>query len=150
MGFFDNIKALTGIPQTDKKTTAPARRVKILIVEDEPSLGDALALKLEHEGFEAIRAENGQVGLEKVGTMHPQLILLDLQMPVMDGKTMLHKIREIPEHKTLPVIVLTNAGTIDNMEQTRKFDNASEFLIKSNVSLDEIIIKIKQFIPHNY
>ncbi len=67
-------------------------------------------------------------------------------MPVMDGKTMLHKLREIPEFKTLPVIVLTNAGDIDNIRETKFYYNASDFCIKSNTRIDEVVEKVNSFI----
>jgi CheY-like chemotaxis protein len=76
----------------------------------------------------------------------PNLVLTDLMMPVMDGKQMLHKIREIPEFKELPVIVLTNAGTADNIKETQFYNNANDFLIKSNVQPEEIVSKIKALI----
>ena len=76
----------------------------------------------------------------------PNIVLLDSLMPVLDGKTMLHKLREIPEFKTLPVIVLTNAGDADNMRETKFYDNASAFLIKSNVTPGDIANQVKTLI----
>jgi DNA-binding response OmpR family regulator len=92
---------------------------KVLIVEDEKALADALEMKLKHEGFAVARAANGQEGLEAVLSFSPDVILLDLMMPVMDGKTMLRKLRDLPQFKTLPIIVLTNAGTVDNIRKPR-------------------------------
>ena len=67
---------------------------KILIVEDELSLREALAKKLVSENFEVLEAENGQIGLEVATREKPDLILLDIIMPVMDGMTMLKKLKE--------------------------------------------------------
>jgi CheY-like chemotaxis protein len=67
-------------------------------------------------------------------------------MPVMDGKVMLRRLREMPEFATLPVIVLTNAGTVDNITETKTLYNASDFLIKSNVTPDDILVKVRQFV----
>jgi DNA-binding response OmpR family regulator len=119
---------------------------KVLIVEDETMLANALATKFKNEGFEVIKAENGQVGLDMAVSQKPDIILLDLMMPVMDGKIMLKHLREIPEFKFLPVIVLTNAGDVDSMRETKKYYDASDFLIKSNVTPDEILKKVRDFI----
>jgi DNA-binding response OmpR family regulator len=112
---------------------------KILIIEDETLLANTLEKKFVHAGFAVIKAANGQLGLDMTEANNPDVILLDLMMPVMDGKTMLHKLRENPKFKKLPVIVLTNAGDVDNMRETKVYDNASAFLIKSNTSPDELL-----------
>jgi DNA-binding response OmpR family regulator len=130
------------IPVTPGNSSAK----KVLIVEDEKPLADALEMKLKHEGFTVARATNGQEGLTAVLSFSPDVILLDLMMPVMDGKTMLRKLRDLPQFKTLPIIVLTNAGTVDNIRETQTFYNASEFFIKSNVSLEAIVTKIKELV----
>jgi CheY-like chemotaxis protein len=67
-------------------------------------------------------------------------------MPVMDGKVMLKRLREMPEFKTLPVIVLTNAGDVDTIRETKSYYNASDFLIKSNVTPDDILNKVRDYI----
>jgi DNA-binding response OmpR family regulator len=119
---------------------------KILIVEDEKMLADALELKFKHEGFTVLKADNGQTGLNLVTSDKPDIILLDLMMPVMDGKTMLKKVREIPEFKYLPVIVLTNAGDVDSIRETKTFYDANEFLIKSNVSPEDIVKAVRDLV----
>jgi DNA-binding response OmpR family regulator len=119
---------------------------KIVIVEDEQLLANALSLKLKKEGFETFIASNGQEGLDVITAQKPQLVLLDLMMPVMDGKTMLKHLREIPQFAALPVIVLTNAGEVDNITQTQRYLNAAAFLIKSNVSVSEIISTVKRML----
>jgi DNA-binding response OmpR family regulator len=131
-------------PTANVTTTYPPKRV--LIVEDEPALASALEVKLKHEGFEVAKAANGQAGLETASTFNPHVILLDLMMPVMDGKTMLRRLREIPQFSHLPVIILSNAGAVENIRETQVFFNASEFFIKSNVSLEEIVAKIKDLV----
>jgi DNA-binding response OmpR family regulator len=140
MGIFDFIGG--------KKNDQPViqSKGKVLIVEDEKMLADALELKLKNEGYEVLKAENGQAGLDIVNTNKPNIILLDLMMPIMNGKQMLQKLREIPEFKTLPVIVLTNAGDADNIKETKMYYNASDFLIKSNVSPEDIVNKVKMLV----
>ena len=142
MGFLDNLfgnKKNSAEPNDPAALPQNLQKKKVLIVEDEKLLANALESKFRHENFDVLRAENGQEGLTMTMANHPDIILLDLMMPVMDGKTMLHKLREIPEFKALPVVVLTNAGEVDNMRETKTFDNASAFLIKSNVNPDDIL-----------
>jgi CheY-like chemotaxis protein len=143
MNVIDDIKILSGKktdPRLEKPDVPPK---KILIVEDEKSLAEILYNRLSEEGFIVELAENGKEGLAVASTFHPNIILLDLLMPVMDGKEMLRQLREIPSCKNIPVIVLTNAGEIENIRETQFFSDAIEFLIKSNVSLDDIVEKIK-------
>ena len=143
MGIFDSFSNLLGNKQSSA-TTAPSKR--ILIVEDDKELRDFYTELLTSEGFTVTTAENGQLGLDAVTSQKPDLVLLDLMMPVMDGKTMLHTMREIPEFKNTPVIVLSNAGDADSIRQTKFFDNANDFLIKSNIAPNELINKIRTFI----
>lgn len=144
-GFLDNLKVAVGVA---KKDNTPANQnqqktIKVLIVEDEKQLADALELKLNHEGFNVVRADNGESGLQKAQEFLPDVILLDLLMPVMDGKQMLKKLREIPQFISIPVIVLTNAGEVDNAHETIFYYNVRDFLIKSNTTLDGIVKKIR-------
>lgn len=145
VGIINNLKTITGFTngsKTDTNSGIPVLK-KVLIIEDEAILGDALESKLKNEGFITSRAENGQLGLDSIKSQKPDVVLLDLIMPVMDGKSMLRELRNIPEFKHLPVIVLTNAGTIDNMKETKLYDDASDFLIKSNTSMDEIVSRVR-------
>lgn len=116
---------------------------KILVVEDEPSLLGALQNKLTQEGFEFIEAQNGQIGLEKALAEKPDMILLDIIMPVMDGLTMLNKLREDEWGKKVPVIILTNLSDDEKVMEAVK-QGSYDYLIKSNWSIDEVIRKVKE------
>jgi CheY-like chemotaxis protein len=143
MGFLDK---LVGNSKTKQVTAPLAPPKKVIVVEDDKELRDFYSELLTSEGFVVLTAENGQLGLQTITAQKPDLVLLDLMMPVMDGKMMLHKMRNIPEFAKTPVIILTNAGDADNMRQTQYFDNANAFLIKANVSPEEIINRVKTFI----
>lgn len=144
MGIFDKMLGIKE-PAPAASTAKPSK--KILIVEDDKTMGDSLETIIKQAGYATFRAENGKVGLEVAASVHPDLIILDLIMPEMDGKAMLNKLRQIPEFASLPVIVLTNDGTVDNVRETKFYNNAIEFLIKSNVSLQEIVALIRQQVP---
>ena len=140
MSVIQDIKTILGEKQPETKhieINKPAK--KILIVEDETILLEMYKDKFTKEGYTVATAENGEKGLETVFSQKPDIILLDLMMPVMDGKTMLRKLREFPQYKKLPVIILTNAGETKNIRETKRYDDACEFLIKSNINVDEIV-----------
>jgi DNA-binding response OmpR family regulator len=115
---------------------------KILIIEDEKALSQALFDKLERDGFIVIRACNGKIGLEMALEEKPDLILLDIVMPVMDGLTMLQELKKDDWGNKAKVIVLTNLydseKVIDCVEQ-----GVTDYLIKTDWKLVDIIEKIK-------
>jgi two-component system, OmpR family, phosphate regulon response regulator PhoB len=80
---------------------------KILVVEDNEQIAALLNFKLKHSGFEVVHAENGKLGLEAVRTNPPDLIILDVMMPVMNGLEMLKILKNDDGIKTIPVILLT-------------------------------------------
>lgn len=142
MGIVDDLQVLSG---NKKSTQAAKKSKKVLIVEDEKALADILEDRLTQEGFQTFKAFNGKEGLDLAIAHNPDAILLDLMMPVMNGNEMLHKLRSVPALKSVPVIVLTNAGEVENIRSTQTIHNAVEFLIKSNVTMDEIVKKVKTF-----
>lgn len=113
----------------------------IEIVEDEESLVDVLRDKLEQSGFSVISAKNGEEGLDLALESKPDLILLDIVMPKMDGITMLNKLREDEWGKDVKVILLTNLSDPEYITKALK-GQAYDFLVKSDWKLDEVIEKI--------
>lgn len=83
---------------------------KIAIIEDDAAISQMYRFKFESEGFTVETAENGQIGLELLESMQPDIVLLDLMMPVMNGDEMLEKLRATSWGKAMQVVVLTNAG----------------------------------------
>lgn len=83
---------------------------KIAIIEDDQAISQMYRFKFEAEGFEVQTAENGKLGLELIESLKPDIILLDLMMPEMNGDEMLTKLRATDWGKTVKVIVLTNMG----------------------------------------
>lgn len=89
---------------------------KIMIVDDEPDTVDLVKLVLETEGFETVSAYSGREALDKIKTQRPDLILLDIMMPQMDGWEVCKKITEDEDIKDIPVVMLTaKAQSIDKM-----------------------------------
>lgn len=120
---------------------------RVLIIEDDQFLRDLLHMKLEREGFQITTAIDGPEGLEKIMKGKPDLVLLDIILPSMDGFEILKKIRsdEKMDIATMPVILLTNLGQESDVEKGRAL-KADDYLIKSNFTIDEIIEKIKKLI----
>lgn len=116
---------------------------KILIVEDDQFLVKIYQTKLEKEGFEINIALDGEEGLQKTTGFKPDLILLDLILPKMNGFEVLKKLKENPATKNIPVIVLSNLGQESDVKQGMEL-GAVDYLIKSDHSISEIIEKIKK------
>ncbi len=117
--------------------------MKILVVEDEPTLVTALVDKFTQEKFIVIAANNGQEGLTMALKEHPDLILLDIVMPVMDGMTMLAELRKDAWGKTVQVILLTNLSDPQKMSDSIAKD-VSGYLIKSDWKLQDLVEEVKR------
>lgn len=115
---------------------------KILVVEDEEILLTALSEQLKQEGFEVIGAKDGMEGVEKAESEKPNLILLDLVMPRLDGMGALKQIKEKSETKDIPVVILTNLSDYDKISDALSL-GAMDYLVKANYRLEDLINKIK-------
>jgi DNA-binding response OmpR family regulator len=115
---------------------------KILIVEDDRFLRELIARKLRNEGYEVIEAVDGEEGLKRAKEEKPDLILLDLILPGIDGFEVLAKIKEDPNLISNPVIILSNLGQREEVEKGLKL-GAIDYLIKAHFTPGEIIEKIK-------
>ena len=119
-----------------------SKKKKILIVEDEEALKLALKKKFSKEDFEIIEASDGEEGLERAEKENPDLILLDIVMPKMDGMTMLRKLRQRKFGKEMPVILLTNLADTDEVNKAMEL-NVFDYLVKSNWDIEDVIKKVK-------
>lgn len=118
---------------------------KILIVEDEESIQKAISDALTNQEFATLIAEDGEEGLEIALKEHPDLILLDILMPKMDGMIMLQKLRVDEWGKEAPVIILTNVSPNTNSVINSVLQNEpAYYLVKSDVKLEGIVDKIKE------
>lgn len=116
---------------------------KILIIEDDKFLRELIAQKLSKEGFEISEAVDGEKGLTKIKEGGPDLILLDLILPGIDGFEVLSKAKSDPKLSSIPVIILSNLGQKDEIEKGLKL-GAVDYLVKAHFTLGEIIEKIKK------
>ncbi len=118
---------------------------KVLVVEDDAFLASAYRVKLSKEGFEIQLATNGEEGLEVLKTFTPDVIILDLVMPKMDGFAMLRKMKADEKLKNIPVIVASNLGQKEDIDEGMKL-GANDFVIKSNLTMKDLISKVNSLI----
>ena len=96
-----------------------ADRPLVLVVDDDRMIRELNRLNLEHHGYEVDEAENGAVAVEKALTRRPDVVLLDVQMPEMDGWETLERLRAIDDLAGVPVVMLTALGSEANEEKAR-------------------------------
>ncbi len=125
------------------------KKTKVLVVEDEEILLTALSEELKQEGFEVVGAKDGVEGVEKAGSEKPDLILLDLVMPRLDGIGALKQMKENPDTKEIPVVILTNLSDYDKVSDALSL-GAMDYLVKANYRLEELVNKIKTVIERKH
>jgi DNA-binding response OmpR family regulator len=116
---------------------------KILVVEDDTAIRDLYAMKLTREGFEAFTAVDGQDGLQKAKEIKPDLILLDLRMPVMSGDEMLLKLRETEWGSEIRVIILTNISKTEAPLSLR-FLHVDRYIVKVHHTPAQVVEMVKE------
>ena len=117
---------------------------KILIVEDEEPMLVILRDSLMDAGFTVATAKNGEEGLVRAYQERPDLILLDIVMPKMDGMTMMRKLREDPWGKTAPIIFLTNLSADDAVKKEIEAKEPAQYLVKSDYTIDDVIAEVRK------
>ncbi len=115
----------------------------ILITEDDDSLRSVLRDKLVHDGLVVLEAKNGEEGLVIAFKEHPDLVVLDILMPKMDGMKMLEKLRADKWGKDVHVIVLTNLSDTGEFMKIKE-KGSFEFFVKTNIKIEDVLVKIKE------
>lgn len=118
---------------------------KILVVEDDRFLRELIVKKLSQEGFEVDFAVDGEDGLTKIKEGKPDIVLLDLILPTIDGFEVLRKLKEEDIVPSLPVIILSNLGQREDIEKGLSL-GAADYLVKAHFTPDEIVQKIKSIL----
>lgn len=122
---------------------------KILIIEDDPFLSEMYAAKLSQENFQAELAVDGKEGLKKIQSCKPDLILLDIVLPKMDGFEILKKLKQDPKLKKIPVVLLTNLGQKNEVEKGLAL-GADEYIIKAHFTPTAVVAKVKEILASRY
>lgn len=113
----------------------------ILLVEDDSFVSDIYQTKIGKEGFKVVLAENGVEAVKRLEEFTPDLILLDIVMPYMDGMEVLRKIKSQERWKKIPIILLTNLSDKEKIEEALGI-GANDYLIKSHFTPSEVISKV--------
>jgi len=116
---------------------------KILFIEDESVLQKTFERALRAEGYDMISALDGESGLKLAQTQNPDLILLDIVLPKLNGFDVLKRLKRDPKTKEIPVIILTNLERMSDIDIALEL-GATTYLVKVNYSLEEVIKKIKK------
>jgi DNA-binding response OmpR family regulator len=128
-----------------KSHLSTGRKQKILIIEDEATLQKALQEILLQENYEVISALDGKRGLEMALSEAPNMILLDLILPKMDGFEVLKDLKKDEKTKEIPIIILTNLGSTEDVQKALVL-GATNYMVKADHDLSEIVEKIKGII----
>ncbi len=129
-----------------KKTTHDdAGKPRVLVVEDDSFLAGMYLTKFGLEGFNVELASDGKDGVRKSKEWKPDIILLDVVLPVMDGFSVLEAVRNDPDTKGIPVILLTNLGQKGDVERGMNL-GATDYMIKAHFMPSEVIDKVKQLL----
>lgn len=120
----------------------PSARNTILIVEDDLDLLEVLRKKFAMEKFVVLQSSDGKTGLEEALRSHPDLILLDIVMPIMDGISMLRKLREDAWEKNAAVILLTNLSDESKVAEAMKH-GVYDYLVKADWNIGDVVKKVR-------
>ena len=129
---------MLGLTKSKKKTL----KAKILVVDDKPDLIDIIQHRLNLYGWEVITSANGKEGLEKAANEKPDLIVLDINMPIMNGHDMLSSLRANPVLRDIPVIMCTMSNRIEDITKASSF-NISDYVTKP-FNCTELVEKIRE------
>ena len=117
---------------------------KILLIDDEPEFAEMVKIRLEANGYQIDLAADGATGIAKVAADRPQLILLDVMMPGLDGFAVLRRLREDAATRALPIIMLTARGEFKSITEAQAL-GATDYLIKP-VDTNELLKLITRYI----
>lgn len=120
-----------------------SKKIKILLIEDEEALVEVLSTKLDREGYEVKVGFDGEEGYAMIADFQPDMILLDIVMPKMDGYDVLEKMRE--ENIKIPVIIISNSGQPVEIEKTKQL-GAVDHLIKTQFNPTDVITMIERYL----
>lgn len=117
---------------------------KILVIDDEPELVKALKIRFESKGYKVAQASDGEEGIKKIQGEKPDLIVLDIMMPAMDGYTFAREVRFNPGTKHIPVIILTAK---EKMKDLFEIEGIKEYIVKP-FEYQELLDRIEKLLKH--
>lgn len=119
---------------------------KVLIVEDEEVLANVLSVKLTKVGYDVKVSVNGEEGLVKISEWNPDIILLDIIMPKMNGYEVMENLQK--KNNKIPIIIISNSGQSVELEKIKKL-GAIDYMIKAQIDVDEIVEKVRSVLSES-
>lgn len=139
------INNLFGYPEPSASGEAPKNTKKILWVEDDKLIGTILSKKLISSGFELSHAKTGEEAINLLSTVVPDVIVLDLLIPGLNGFDILQRIKATPQLSKIPVMILSNLNKQSDIDRARIL-GAQKFLVKAAASLDQIVTEVRDLV----
>ena len=118
----------------------------MLIIEDDPTMLRGLRDNFQSEAYHVMTASDGEAGLTAALNGSPDLILLDIMLPDIDGFDVLETLKSSPETKKIPVIIMSNLGQPEDKKQGKAL-GAQNYIVKSDLSLDDVVKKVRELLP---
>ncbi len=148
MGVIDKLMIFAAGKDAASKLPVPQNPnlQKVFIVEGDEALKAKYVSLLPSDKYVVQTAASGAEALNTLLTFQPSIVLIDLNLPIMNGQDLLHHMRAIPEYKTTPVLVISDKGDIDTIRQVKLYDGAKGFLIKENVTPEQTIATLLNLI----
>jgi len=133
--------------ESTEAMSAPGGPPRILVVDDEPPIREILKFQLENAGFEVACAEDGAEGLQMVEERPPDLVLLDLMIPQMDGYEVCRRLKRDYSTRHIPVIILTARGELD--EKLKGLESGANDYVTKPFSVPELLIRVKNVLSYS-
>jgi DNA-binding response OmpR family regulator len=121
------------------------KKIKVAIIEDDQMINQMYRVKFEMAGYEVAVAEDGKSGIELVKNMCPDIILLDLMMPGMNGDEALEHIRKMPGYDQTPVAILTNIGREEAPKRIHEL-GVSQFIVKADATPSQVVSMVESIL----
>jgi len=128
-------------------TTKAQKKHSVLCIEDDALLREILVEKLKSSGYKTLEASTGEQGIEVMQEKKPDIILLDLILPGIDGFEVLTKIQNNKDVQHIPVLILSNFGQAKDIKRGREL-GAQDYLIKANLNPSEVVRKVGTFLSN--
>ena len=122
-----------------------SKDIKILVVDDDPFILDMYVIKFKEQGFQIDTATDGKMALDRIEAGKPDIVLLDVVMPKMDGFDVIKKIQESKTPRTYKILFLTNFGQKEDVERGMQL-GADGYIIKAHFTPSEVVAKVKELL----
>lgn len=126
----------------ESEKTQSVKKIKLLWIEDDRLIGNILSKKIISSGFDLIHAKDGESALKILQNVKPDIIIIDLILPGLNGFDILDKLRLDPELKKTPKMILSNLSKISDIDRAKAL-GADKYLVKASTSLDQVIEEIR-------